>query len=1205
MRNIYKILFLLIAVFMYGCSDIYENDTEEEKEQTVRLLLSFDKRMPQFKSINNVLNESEEKKINSLQVLIFRNSGEERLVKNYYFDKWNGREIIEAFTGRFRYVFIANYPRISPVENYSEISSMIYNINSEEDLVRGKSLVAVFDKKLLVPYPATPGGVVELKDGTDYIQLKRLVAKIQFSLIIDDEILNNGLGRLRERLRIQSIELRTVSTGMYMFRPDVPVDQQTTESINYPVRTIEPSADRSEPIYENYYIPERIANTDMEEGTYAEIKAEYSDIENNSPTKIITYRVRINTKPVENNQYTGLFNVVRNNEYQMNIHIKGVNPDDIRVDIEDIHDGFVFVDSQAQGRKTGGSWEDAFPTITEALHFAQIYNAKPTNSNKIKYVYVKEGTYREKIGMLNNVSVVGGYPAYLKNKELTQDCTVKPVLDGTGIAAPLVSFQPDLTSPTMLAYFEIKNAQNDLSDGGAVYMNSENAVLQGCFIHNNRAINGGGVFILNGQILSSVFTTNKAGKNGAAVYASQPGNIVRIKNSTFVNNEAGSDEVNSSQNSSVIYAGNHSDCELTNSIIVNENLADCTPSGCTYRNCAFIKEDLMSWEEICNGNIRICSVNAPHIYPYAKKIVSAGFKNGSEVYELSNNSDLIGRGYISEGDLIPDFNGRYAFDSFFPDPGACQSGVKSDYMDLYIKNPVFYPFKDDLIDCVLFVNTKSVQFNSSSMLIASQSPEIFKNVTVKVAIPNDSKTDLQRSATIISKKTISFDIKQAYMNFQLNPLVDLTNKFNIVIGPDASNRLSEFLWGNELFFQLSSSVPESDRKLSASSFVNWVGISADGKNISLSNQALKRKVTQPERRYASLNNIKLYYSFNKGAEQVTGLIKPIAQNAYITQIPEWELCQNPMFNVLGTEESDNSLLTGNSSFSTWLMGAVIPKENSLINGKKNTLEAINALLSGGNIAGSDQSDLMHNAFLFCASLNKKTKSKILNAQTLTIDDIEWYLPAIDQLKLMCMFDNNALGFDFTNYYISSTFTNNSLIRFDSQNYQYWSAVPEIFSRESYVRCVRDTQKNLTDDEILSSVKIQDSGGSYVINSGSFYSSQIVRNAPIIPEEGELAEKFEISSVQLNEKVAAKDAGLICSKLEPENTWRLPTQREMALMCLYQERFSKVTFTPFIRDEYVFRGQVGSGVPVQDFNTGAVNVYHGTVNGYVRCVRSVQ
>ncbi|MGL5318080.1 MAG: fimbrial protein, partial [Bacteroidales bacterium] len=383
MGNIFKILLLSITLLMFGCSDLYENDSENESEKAVRIMLSLNDMKPESKSIDNKLED--ENIINSVQIFIFRRSGEQPIVENYYFNKWSGNEVINAYTGRFRYVIIANQPKIDNVQNYSDISSLIYKCDSEEKLVINKSLVAVFDKELLVPYPPTPDAIVQLKDGDKNIQLVRLAAKIEFSLLIDDITLPDNRGKLRDRLRIHTIQLKRASKGMYIFRPNTPVDQNTTETMDYPVRTIPINQDRTQAIPEHYYILERIPQ-DTVQATYAEITAEYSDLNNATPTKKIFYRVKVEEKSGRN------FKVVRNTSYRMNIRIQGVNPDDIHVDVEDIHAGYVFVDDNVIGRKTGATWEDAFNTISEALAFSKVYNDTIKNANKkIKFVYVKEG----------------------------------------------------------------------------------------------------------------------------------------------------------------------------------------------------------------------------------------------------------------------------------------------------------------------------------------------------------------------------------------------------------------------------------------------------------------------------------------------------------------------------------------------------------------------------------------------------------------------------------------------------------------------------------------------------------------------------------------------------------------------------------------------------------------------------------------------
>ncbi|MGL5318563.1 MAG: hypothetical protein ACRC9Q_07720, partial [Bacteroidales bacterium] len=371
------------------------------------------------------------------------------------------------------------------------------------------------------------------------------------------------------------------------------------------------------------------------------------------------------------------------------------------------------------GRKTGATWEDAFNTISEALAFSKVYNDTIKNANKkIKFVYVKEGTYNESFAMVNGVSVLGGYKQSLKVKEIDRDYTIKPTIDGSAKQTPLISFGAEIATNTRLECFIIQNATNTGGKGGALSMNSDSAIVQSCLFKDNSAKYGGAAYILGGQILSSVFTNNTA-EYGSSVYAENPlyrissAGKASIKNCTFAENKGGQ---------STVFANAHPGAILINSIIVGGE--NSTPQGWTYNNCAFTIEELMPWEDIVRGNIRICSESASHIYPYAAKITDAGFKSGSQSYELSSTSDLIGRGYLPAKDFVIDFNGNSPKDPMFPDLGAIQTGIYKPFLDLYIKEtkaPMFVPAAKDYVNYIVFSNSV-VSIFSSELIYPNTKP---------------------------------------------------------------------------------------------------------------------------------------------------------------------------------------------------------------------------------------------------------------------------------------------------------------------------------------------------------------------------------------------------------------------------------------------------------------------------------------------------
>ncbi|MGL5705068.1 MAG: right-handed parallel beta-helix repeat-containing protein [Tannerellaceae bacterium] len=1240
--TLYNLLtFFLLSGCMLACTDedYSKNTGSETQEQSVKIKLSIQSEATQTRSQENILPEDKEDAIKNLQLFIFRRDGEQVLVKEYYFDQWTNKQIIEAYTGRFIYVLVANmHEEWIGITKYNDISNKLYNITSESDISTGEALAAVFNKELLIPYPPVGSDVVELKDGTEPISLKRLTSKVILNLQIDGTTAGNE--PLRNRLNIKSVQMKNASKSMYIFNENAPLDEITTEVLHYPIRIFDANNSLNS-IDDAFYILERKAADSRTLGTYVEIKAEYRDINSSVPTKLVTYKASFNTEPFENNNFQGLFNVSRNQKYMLNVKIMGTNEDDIRVDVEELHRGGVFVDQAATGRGTGASWEDAFPTISEAIAFATEYNKK---TNTIRKIYVKEGIYQENIIITDGLNVMGGFASNLTGTNISDRLyTAKPILrpaQTKATTSPIVTFPSNLSQQTTLSYFII--ADGAYEQGAGVSMQSKHAALHACRIRNNKANIGGGVYISNGKIWNCIIDNNEAVSNGAGIYITNNASDVQIQNVTIADNRWSSTPppiikgALFNQPSSGIFAASGANAGVHSCILYGNDGDNNVPSGVDYKFCAFATDQLLSWDQITDANIGIYPAGTTIDQPYVKPIYNPGFKEDNS-YTLSESSDLLSRGYVGRNNpdwIYPDFNGNNPFDDRFPDLGAIQSTTFKKYIDLYLNERSFLPFIYSSINCFIASNYTDFTFKAGDLIWAIQ-PELadlYSPMQLMVSFANTGKQNKKRTGSFFQNNSqlLSIEFLQSYINFEIT---DQTMPFNLertlYVMPSESESVSlELFTQQPFYYKTSSSIEENKRifqeiRYPDSKLNKWLDAYEVSDKIGYTNKhyTLAIDATSDKNRSFEQKNLQYMYEFDVYGSKQVNPVTPFNTTDKIIQVPEWILGKNTSRSIIGLSETDYMQYFINfgkdeyGMFKTWGFDATIPTQSSPFDGKANTAYVLNQYMNNSNDkwdTSTEESyqDMHNNAFIFCASLNPSVREKLIKKNSIIQEsDLTWYVPSINELKFISIFGNSSLQFQADNYYITSTFSNGNITRLNPTNFTEWSWESGVIPK-GYLRCIRNTDTSLPYN---SGVSVESSiDKSYIIHSDKMYSTDVVAITDISysPSENQLASKFEIYPTMSDTDIDYNGAIKHCASLNSTgtaSTWRIPTRKEQMLIYLMNDQLKgNENFEEFdtSKSYFIQQDEYEPLKKIFNFKDGNILQYF-NAKAHVRCVRSIR
>lgn len=1244
--SIYSLLtIVLFSVCFMACSDedYTKNTTDESQERSVKIRLSLESEKPQTRAIEHILSDKDEEAIISLQLFIFRRDGERRLVKDYYFEDWrdeNVNKTIEAYTGRFIYVFVANqFQEWTGITKYADIANKLYTITDESDISKGKSekkaLAAVFNKELLVPYPLPGLDVVELKDGTEPISLTRLCTKVLLNLKIDG--ITSDKEPLSDKLKIKSVQMKNASSAMYIFNENA-LDEHTTPAIHYPVRLFDAN-NKLDSIDDAFYILERKAHDNFEMGTYVEIVAEYRDMNSEVPTKLITYCAKFNTAPFEGDKYTGLFNVSRNQKYLLNVKITGTNDDDIRVEVEDLQKDGVFVSRHATGRGTGANWEDAFNTINEAIAFVTEYNNN-SNHAPLTSIHVKEGTYEESIHIPDGLTIAGGFAGNLSGTNISdRNYSIKPILKSGVNNQPssVVTFPATLTRPSALCYFIIEDGQAPM--GGGVNMQSKHAILQACRVRNNQGEQGGGIYLSGGQVWNCIIDNNEASSNGAGIYIPNNAADAHIQNATIVANKWSGAIPTVAKGalfnipSSGIYAASGAAATAHSCILYDNADENNEPSGVNYKFCAFSTDELLTWDQISNANIRIVSSNnVPSNQPFVTEVTNPGFKDDNS-YQLSETSPLLSRGYVGKNNPEwnhPDFNGIQATNKKFPNIGATQGPKFRPYLDLYVKKQSFLPFKNAIINCFVASNIKDNQFEPGDIYwgVQEDMSDYHTPMQIRCNEANTSNKDQTRIGQFINNiNSLRIELEQSHINFQLLPSSTGFNfDRNLYIMPESYENTSlELFSQHPMQYVVNTSVEPQDRTFSKIEYpgtVKWLEASEKSNLITYTNQSypLALNAKNDVMRAIDLESTSYDYNFNMDGTNVKESLFPFSVKNQLTQVPEWILGNGSALSVLGLTESDYSVYfrtqkeDERGKFSIWNFNSDMPSLNPLSSGKANTAAALNQIRSATDYKWDTTNEELYqktqnNAFIFCASLNPKVRKMLIeNKDIIQESNLTWYVPSLNELKFISVFCDNSIKLASANY-TTSTFGSNSIKRFNPKDFteSTWLAGS---TNKLNLRCIRNSGNN----SLYSGVTVINSQDSYIISSENMYSKDILAATgfKLVPDDHQLAAKFEIHPTNNNQTMSYADAQIYCASLNTDTnseSWRIPTQKEMMLMYLLKEQLKANGTFQLITDKehFILQKNTISGINVFNYQFGKNSYYTTILNpqARVRCVRSIK
>lgn len=1229
--TIYRLLtFVLFSVCFIACSDedYTKNATNESLERSVKIRLSLQSEKPQTRAIDHILSDDNEEAITSLQLFIFRRDGERMLVKDYYFPQWADNKIIEAYTGRFIYVFVANqFQEWTGITKYGDIANKLYTITDESDISKEKALMAVFNKELLVPYPLSGSDIVELKDGTEPISLTRLCSKVLLNLKIEGT--TSDQKPLSDKLNIKSVQMKNTSSAMYIFNENASLDEHTTPSIDYPVRLFDANNELNT-IDDAFYILERKANDKLELGTYVEIVAEYRDINSETPTKLITYCARFNTAPFEGDKYTGFFNVSRNQKYLLNVKITGTNDDDIRVDIEDLQKDGVFVSCNATGRSTGANWEDAFTTINDAIAFVTEYN-KNNSQAPLTSIHVKEGIYRESINIPDGITISGGFAGNLTGTNISdRNYSIKPILksEGNNQASSVVTFPETLTQPSALCYFIIEDGQAPM--GGGVNMQSKHAILQACRVRNNQGEQGGGIYLSGGQVWNCIIDNNEASSNGAGIYIPNNATDAHIQNATIVANKWSGTRPTVAKGtlfnipSSGIYAASGAAATAHSCILYDNADENSVPSGVNYKFCAFSSDELLTWDQISNANIRIVSsANPPSNQPFVTEVTTPGFKDETS-FELSETSPLLSRGYVGKNKPDwnhTDYNGQSAINKKFPNIGATQGPVFRPYLDMYVKKHSFLPSIGSSISAFVASNVVDNKFNSGTLRWSAQSfvADYYTPMPLVTKVANNSKQEILLIGNFInSLAPLIFSIPQAYMNFEIiinNIIHNLDRNLYVMPTGSGNSAFIELFTHNPIAYQVDTKIATNERtfKSFANNKATWLSATETNDVISIHNEAYTLPVNQVNNHSTKQTDLGFWYSFIDSDSETTIAIMPFSKNNFI-QVPEWILGGSATISVLGLTEEHLQDYFATQALPSWQFNATRLSKTSVDDGKTNTANAINQILAANDYKWdtsneSSYKSTLSNAFIFCASLDPAVRQKLISKTNITAQDLSWYIPSINELKFITIFDNDALQFSTNQYYyISSSFSDHFLRRFHPRIYTEWQADATKMD-PGYIRCVRNTSTSVPANTLYGGVAIVDSLGSYIVRSEGMYSQSILSRLQLSPNENELAAKFQVHPKENTEIYNYNGAQKYCAGLGTDEygTWRIPTKKEMMLIHLSQNMMTangKFESLLNVGSYFILQEQITSDTKVFEFEKGTIEEYTGAL-GRVRCVRSIK
>ncbi|HEY1685796.1 MAG TPA: right-handed parallel beta-helix repeat-containing protein [Tepidisphaeraceae bacterium] len=210
----------------------------------------------------------------------------------------------------------------------------------------------------------------------------------------------------------------------------------------------------------------------------------------------------------------------------------------------------IYVDANAMGTDSGGSWADAFTTLTAALAVAI-----PGSGQVID---VAQGTYEPTTGtdrtatfqLLDNMSLYGGFAGDSTSNPGARNASLYPTILSGEIGAPGISdnsyhvvTSSGVSASTVLDGFTITAGNADASHtnyrGGGIYNNGGDLTINDCTITGNSSSDvGGGMYNENATVeMTDCFITGNTAYDSGGGIASQSTHLTII-NSVIAANSA-------------------------------------------------------------------------------------------------------------------------------------------------------------------------------------------------------------------------------------------------------------------------------------------------------------------------------------------------------------------------------------------------------------------------------------------------------------------------------------------------------------------------------------------------------------------------------------------------------------------------------------------------------------------------------------------
>ncbi|UCC30028.1 MAG: DUF1565 domain-containing protein [Phycisphaerales bacterium] len=201
-----------------------------------------------------------------------------------------------------------------------------------------------------------------------------------------------------------------------------------------------------------------------------------------------------------------------------------------------VHAGVIYVDADAQGKKSGKTWSDAYTSLAVAI-------ASASTGDEI---WVAEGTYKP-IVMKNGLKMYGGFSGTESTRYASDPEAHRTYVSGQGTRQAVKSIYNN--SSTVLRGFVIKDGVVSEWDqvGGGLYLENSMAMIVSCVFTNNSARFAGGA-VANCLGGKPTFVNCRFASNGGA-----NGNMTPVGGGAVFNHDGSPTFVN------CLFSGNKAD----------------------------------------------------------------------------------------------------------------------------------------------------------------------------------------------------------------------------------------------------------------------------------------------------------------------------------------------------------------------------------------------------------------------------------------------------------------------------------------------------------------------------------------------------------------------------------------------------------------------------------------------------------------------